>query len=92
MVKTSKKPAAKKPRTKRDRHLTPVIVTASGEVVAGKRRIARFVEKHGAKAVLLSEFHHYTMIPFLHAAKDDDGNMFLATQTTIDEQGWEVLT
>ncbi len=82
----------KTPSKKKDRHLTPVIVAASGQVVAGKRRIAAFTAKHPDAKVVIRELHHYAMLPFLHAARDDDGNMFLATQTTIDIEGWEVVS
>ncbi len=85
MAKTTKKP------TKRDRHLTPVIVTASGQLIAGKRRIQAFTVKHPDTKIAIRELHHYAMLKYLHPAKDDDGNMFLATQSTCDENGWTIL-
>ncbi len=88
MAKTSKKTSRK--NEKRDRHLTPVIVTASGVVVAGKRRINAFLKESDAK-VVISEVHHYAMLPFLRVARDEDGHLHLATISRCDEEGWHVL-
>ncbi len=68
-----------------------MIVTAAGQLIAGKRRIARYVEKHGAKTVLISEWHHYAMLPFLRVARDDDGEVHLVTLSAADEESWTVL-
>ncbi len=87
MAKTTRKPASKK----KDRHLTPVIVTASGVVVAGKRRINAFLKESDAK-VVISEVHHYAMLPFLRVARDEDGHLHLATATTADECDWTILS
>ncbi len=90
MAKTSKKSSRKSSNGKRDRHLTPVIVTAAGKVVAGKRRIDAYL-KESESRVVISEVHHYAMLPFLRVAKDEEGHLHLATITRCDEEGWTVL-
>lgn len=89
MAKTAKKTTSKKPATapKKDRHATPVIVTASGKVVAGKRRINAYLKESDSK-VVIRELHHYAMLPFLRVARDDDGRLHLTTTTRADEEGW----
>ncbi len=68
-----------------------MIVTASGQVVAGKRRIEKFLSKHRDAKVVVSELHHYAMVAggYLRAARDERGRLHLATQSAIDAEGWE---
>ncbi len=92
MTTTKKAPTKKTPTKKpqRDRHLVPVIVTTSGEVVAGQRRIKKFLAKN-KPTIVIHEWHHYAILPFLRVAREEDGRLHLATTTHADEQGWEIL-
>ncbi len=93
MAKTKKSSRRSAPTNdKRDRHAIAVVLTASGTLIAGKRRIARHVEKNGAKSVLLHEWWHFGSLPFLRVARDDAGKLRIATETTADENSWEVVT
>ncbi len=87
MSKTKKKPAPKK-----DRQATPVIVTASGHMVATKKRIEAFMQKNPDAKIVISEIHHYAMLPFLRVAKDEDGKLHLCTATIADENDWTIVT
>ncbi len=79
---------------RKDRHLTvtPVIVTASREVVAGRRRIEAFKRKNPDTKIVVQELHHYAMLAFLHVARDDEGHLHLATTTCSDENDWTSLS
>lgn len=59
--------------------------------LAGKRRVARFMEKHLDAKPVISEVHHYAMLAFLRVARDDEGELHLATSTRIDEESWTEL-
>jgi hypothetical protein len=83
---------AKKTAPKKDRHATPVIVTASGQVIATRKRITKFLAEHSDTKVLISEIHHYAMLRFLHVAKDDEGRLHLATLSAADEEGWTIVS
>jgi len=80
-----------KPKTKRDRHATPVILTASGRLVAGKRRIEKFQRESDAK-IVARELYHYAMLPYLRVARDDEGRLHITTTTAADENDWTIVT
>lgn len=83
---------AKRPAPKKDRHATPVIVTASGQMIATRKRIEAFKQKNPDAKIVISEVHHYAMLRFLHVAKDEDGRLHLATLSAVDENDWTVIS
>jgi hypothetical protein len=92
MAKTKTPKTAKPTPAKRDRHSIAVILTASGTLIAGKRRIEAFTKKNPDAKIVLSEIHHYAMLPYLHAAKDEDGHLHLATLSAADENDWTIVS
>jgi hypothetical protein len=92
MAKTTPKKSKKTPATpKRDRHSTPVVLVEDGTLIAGKRRIAEFTEKNPAARIVASEWWHFGSLPYLRAAKDEDGRLHITNETTAAEHDWTII-
>lgn len=73
-------------------YLTEVAITHNGKLVVGKRRIARYVKRHGAKAVVQMEKVDYAALPYRTVAKDSRGRLHLVSRRQARAKNWEVLS